>query len=279
MASRRRARCRGGRCRPQPIGGRRTSTVPAAHHPDRTDQGAAIDDLDRLTGSSTGTANRRVQLSRSHASYSPGGRARAPTAPDGLRPAARDVVDRANRDQRARRRPRSRSGAGSARTAHTTVTSASVAPAAALATPKAGHVGHERRADRRVSTWVGPSPPGAPAPTTTSWPGACGSTRPPPPRRESAERLPHQLLQTTTDPGVLGLGVRVDPGDRRAREDVMELVEEHGPSRARRAPPPPRAGQPSIVHHSSASSRSRSQRRLPTFVRTWLVSVPRCISK
>ena len=36
---------------------------------------------------------------------------------------------------------------------------------------------------------------------------------------------------------------------------------------------------PATVIHSSASRSSRSQRRLPTFVRSWLVSVPRWVSK
>ena len=36
---------------------------------------------------------------------------------------------------------------------------------------------------------------------------------------------------------------------------------------------------PAYVIHSSASRSSRSQRRLPSFVRSWLVSVPRWVSK
>ena len=36
---------------------------------------------------------------------------------------------------------------------------------------------------------------------------------------------------------------------------------------------------PPAAHHSSASRNRPSQRRLPTFVLDWLVSVPRCISK
>jgi hypothetical protein len=36
---------------------------------------------------------------------------------------------------------------------------------------------------------------------------------------------------------------------------------------------------PTCAHHSSASRNNRSHSRLPTFVRDWLVSVPRCISK
>ena len=39
------------------------------------------------------------------------------------------------------------------------------------------------------------------------------------------------------------------------------------------------AGRPSVAAHSSASTSRRSHRRLPSFVRSWLVSVPRCVSK
>ena len=39
------------------------------------------------------------------------------------------------------------------------------------------------------------------------------------------------------------------------------------------------AGRPAVAAHSSTSRSSRSQRRLPAFVRSWLVSVPRWVSK
>ena len=39
------------------------------------------------------------------------------------------------------------------------------------------------------------------------------------------------------------------------------------------------ASAPTNAHHSSASRNSRSQVRLPIFVPSWLVNVPRCISK
>ena len=41
----------------------------------------------------------------------------------------------------------------------------------------------------------------------------------------------------------------------------------------------PRPATAAVADHSSASRSSRSQRRLPSLVRSWLVSVPRCVSK
>ncbi|OEI67426.1 hypothetical protein Cus16_2856 [Curtobacterium sp. ER1/6] len=105
--------------------------------------------------------------------------------------------------------------------------------------------GHPARRDGRgVEAHHGPDLGAAPGPDRTralrrvepaaGSPGERGRRRPDPGERrrptarERGRRRPDQSLEDLGDPGVLGLGVLVDPGDRRPRQDVVELLQEHG---------------------------------------------------
>ena len=105
--------------------------------------------------------------------------------------------------------------------------------------------------------------------------------RPTRPGRREPRRSPSAMSASRRvgDAGVRALGVGVHPGDRRAGEDVVELLQQHVLPQLVELVADLAGHPPAAAHHSSASRSSRSQRRLPTFVVDWLVSVPRCISK
>jgi hypothetical protein len=76
------------------------------------------------------------------------------------------------------------------------------------------------------------------------------------------------------DAGEDGFGVGMDPRDRRSGRMSWNCWVSTSRQRSSTS-----ADRPRVAAHSSASTSRRSHRRLPSFVRSWLVRVPRWVSK
>ena len=243
------------------------------------------------SGAPTGTPPATVHDSTSHASYCTGrsgassSSAPAPPAGSSSRPRATSMTDvsvavEAPADGEAavgHRAVGDDDVAGPAR-----ADAAGSGDATSGASPRPGAV--TNAAVRPSSSCcVGPSPGGAPSTTTTSRAvdrGGVGDDR--------AARRPAAPSRVADAPLELGgdalerlLGVGVHPGDRRARAGCRGTAASAPRATARRAraasTTSPAAA--AVAAHSSASRSSRSHRRLPSLVRSWLVNVPRWVSK
>ena len=230
----------------------------------------------------SGRPSRRVQLSRSHASYSTGwsGASSRATVRPGRSSSRSWSSERTETSAPVSSQATARWRLASERSVTMTASPGSIA--AAATTPCAGTAATKAsEPSRRRCT--GPSPAGASGATTTSRAGrlrAEATASGPGARSASASAISaskRSAIRACSASASACTQAIDDPG--RMSWNCWTSTSFHSWSSSAATAAVRSGGPPTPAHHSSASWSRRSQVRFPSFVRIWLVSVPRCISK
>ena len=131
------------------------------------------------------------------------------------------------------------------------------------------------------SCWVGPSPPGAAAVTTTSLAANVAALATTPPSgarsaRRAVMRCSRSAATRSNTSSASAWTQAIDEPGRMSWNCWVSTSRHVSSSSWASTSAPPIAA---VAAHNSVSRSSRSHRRLPSFVRSWLVSVPRWVSK